>query len=98
MQSEIPIKNDLRREELVEGLVVAVGASVYLSGDGAKNYLTKGSFKNGAHIQFDKFAHPVYLQKHTKEFVAGLSCLDLLFNVGIEQSRILMQNISPENI
>lgn len=98
LQSEFQINGDRHREELVEDLVVAAGASIYLSGKGAKEYLTKGSFKNGAQIQFDQFIHPKYSQRHTKEFVAGLSCLDILFNIGIEQSRSLLQREISEKM
>ena len=98
LQSEFYLDDRLRREELVESLIVAADASIYLSGTGATNYLTKTIFKNGAQIKFDRFEHPTYSQRHSKEFISGLSCLDMLFNIGIEQSQSLLRKEVSESL
>jgi hypothetical protein len=70
-----------------------IGADVYLSGAGGKDYLDETSFdKSGIRLRYQDYAHPVYRQQFMndkKEFVPFLSVVDLLFNVGIESRNIL---------
>ena len=91
-QSEYLQLGSLRGQDLVENLVVAANGEFYLSGLGAKDYLTKSAFYNGAEIIFESYVHPVYPQKYSQGFISGLSCLDMLFNVGIKESRDLILN------
>ena len=57
-------------------------------------YLKKENFaQNDIKIQFQDFAHPIYNQVSTNEFVSGLSILDALFNCGIDGVKhMLMKN------
>jgi hypothetical protein len=64
----------------------SVGAAEYLSGQGGHNYQDEQLFQDaGIRLVYNDFVHPVYPQLHG-EFQAGLSAIDLLFNVG-EASR-----------
>ncbi len=86
-QSNFEYDKYLKRGDLVVSLVRASGADCYLSGVGAQEYLDEAAFKDGISLSYNDFNHPAYLQKNSVDFVSGLSCLDLLFNVGISESR-----------
>lgn len=63
-----------------------IGADVYLSGAGGKDYLEEPQFSE-AHIElrFQEFSHPVYRQQFVKsreDFISYLSAVDALFNEG----------------
>ena len=58
------------------------GASRYLSGDSAKDYLDMDLFKKeGVEVEWQQYKHPVYPQLHG-EFIPYLSVIDLLLNAG----------------
>jgi hypothetical protein len=60
----------------------ALGATVYLSGAGARRYNDEAMFAaHGVALEYNRFEHPVYPQLHGP-FVPGLSALDALFNRG----------------
>jgi hypothetical protein len=88
-QSASDYDRSLRRGDLVLYLVRKSGADCYLSGTGAKAYLDEASFVDGISLRYDHFVHPEYPQKNSPVFVPGLSCLDMLFNIGISESRRL---------
>lgn len=65
------------------------GATNYISGDSAMDYLDTDLFAaNGVSVKWQKFNHPVYPQLHG-EFIPYLSVLDLLLNVGEKGSELL---------
>ncbi len=87
-QHELEYDRETRKNDLVLALVKATGADVYLAGTGSKSYMQLDVFKeNGIDVVFNHFAHPAYPQRGQEKFEPGISCLDLLFNVGIERSR-----------
>lgn len=96
MQSDLPDNPSMRKNDLVLYLCQTVGATGYLSGNGAKKYMDEASFENaGITLCYQSYEQPVYSQLHTKAFVPGLSILDYLFNCGIERSReVFWKNIS----
>jgi len=58
------------------------GATEFLEGKSGCNYMDIKLFeKNGIHVEFHDFKHPVYPQLHG-EFIPYLSIVDLLFNCG----------------
>ena len=68
-------------EDIVE-ICKAVGADVYLSGQGGANYLNLEPFKKeGIGVEFQKYDHPVYRQRFPG-FVPFMSAIDALFCVG----------------
>jgi hypothetical protein len=90
-QSEVPYDKSLHRGQLVLDLVRKAGADRYLSGVGANAYLDPSDFADNPSLKYDVFAHPTYPQKNARDFVPGLSCLDVLFNLGTEGARTLLQ-------
>ncbi len=76
---------------MVLDLCKEVKADIYLSGNGARKYMDVSSFEaEGIKVQFQKFTLPEYSQMYTESFVPGLCGLDMLFNIGIEASRELL--------
>jgi hypothetical protein len=66
------------------------GATRYLSGDAASDYLDVELFaKHGIEVKWQKYQHPVYPQQHG-DFVPYLSAIDLLCNCGDDSAAILM--------
>ncbi len=90
LQSKMDYDRSLHRGDLIIELVRASGASCYLSGLGAKAYLDEAAFRDGVELRYNHFAHPRYLQQGCAEFQPGLSCLDVLFNLGIDGCRDLL--------
>ena len=81
-----------RGSELLVALCRAVGASTYLAGQGAGGYEDPGVYA-AADLRYrtSDFVVRPYRQRGTGEFVAGLSVLDALFNVGPEATRLLLE-------
>jgi hypothetical protein len=64
-----------------------VKADVYLSGAGGKLYQEESLYeKNHIKLEYQQFNHPIY-QQTTDGFISGLSVLDALFCVGVEQTK-----------
>jgi hypothetical protein len=85
--------SELRAEgkssELLAGICRKLGATKYLSGEGAKSYTDEQVFKNsGIELVYSPFKHPIYPQLHG-EFVPKVSFLDALLNVGKEAKSLL---------
>ena len=65
------------------------GASRYLSGAAARDYLEVGLFdQQGITVVWQDYQHPVYTQQHG-DFVPYLSALDLVLNCGDDSRSIL---------
>jgi hypothetical protein len=87
-QHELDYDRATRKNDLVLTLVQAAEADVYLAGTGSKAYMQLETFTAcGIQVRFNHFAHPEYQQRNMQKFEPGISCLDLLFNEGIERSR-----------
>jgi hypothetical protein len=70
------------KSDLILAQCKEVGATTYLSGIGAKDYLEVEKFeRQGINVVFQDFRHPVYKQLYG-EFIPCLSAVDYLFNTG----------------
>jgi len=70
------------------------GATRYLSGDAAREYLDVDAFaRAGVAVEWHDYLHPVYPQLH-EPFVPYLSALDLLLNCGDQSASILERRSS----
>ena len=78
------------RSERVLSLCRAAGATRYLSGPSARNYLDSELFRDaGIEVEFMSYdGYPVYPQLHPP-FDHAVTALDLLFNVGADATRYL---------
>lgn len=92
MQSELDYDRSMRRGDLVLDLVRATEGDCYLSGTGAQAYLDENCFGGSVALRYNRFVHPEYQQwKSGSSFISGLSCIDMLFNLGIQSSRRFFQ-------
>lgn len=73
--SELDVEG--QKGERVINLVRAAGATHYLSGAGAKEYLEPAAFAAaGLGLSFQEFSHPVYRQSAGAEFAPGAFALE----------------------
>lgn len=74
-------KSRYASQDLAE-LAQRVGANIYLSGSGGRNYLDMEPFQLGnIEVRFQEFQHPVYKQRENG-FLPNMAGIDALFNVG----------------
>lgn len=79
----------LKTQRLVD-LCKAVGADTYLSGQGARDYLEEGLFKEaGIRLMYQEFHHPEYAQAYPG-FEPYMAALDLILNHGPKSREILL--------
>lgn len=72
-----------------------LGASTYLSGQGARKYNDPAPFAAaGIGLAYSVFEHPRHAQPHG-EFVPGLSAVDLLFSAPDDAASLLAGGIRP---
>lgn len=77
--------------QMLVDLLKKTNSTHYLSGVGARNYFIEKPFQDaGIKVVWQNFVHPVYPQLHG-DFIPYLSCIDLLFNCGIENSRKILR-------
>lgn len=80
-----------QKNGLLIDLLQKVGATRYLSGTGARDYMAPDLFRDaGIEVMWQDFIHPVYPQQFG-EFVPYLSALDALFNCGVRGARELLR-------
>ena len=88
--SKLKMNGD-KNERLIE-LCGLFGASRYLSGPAAKDYIELDRFNAaGIEVVWHDYSHPVYDQLHG-DFVPYLSAIDLLLNVGARSREIFRKN------
>ena len=94
--SELDIGGD-RIERLVN-LCKYFGASRYISGNAARDYLDVTRFASaGIEVLWHDYAHPTYAQQHG-EFVPYLSVLDLVLNAGARSLSVLSQPTATSDV
>lgn len=80
-----------RSNELLVAQLQEVGATHYLSGIGASDYMQPERFAQaGIEVIWQQFTHPIYPQQFGG-FLPNLSSLDVLFNCGIAESRRILR-------
>lgn len=77
------------RVQRLLNLCAHFGATEYLTGDAAADYLDEEAFaQQQVRIVYQKYEHPVYPQQF-EPFVPHLSIIDLMFNAGPESLSVL---------
>jgi len=72
-----------------------VGGKIYLAGDGAADYENESAYtKMNVTLVRSNFRLTPYRQVGVEEFIPGLSILDALFNIGVEDTANLLLNRS----
>ena len=81
MSSEIPKDNSLRGKDKIIQICEILGADTYYNAIGGKNLYDQEEFReHGITLNFVDSLPQVYSQLHTREFVSGLSMVDVLMN------------------
>ena len=81
MPSEIPKDNSLRGKDKIIQICEILGADTYYNAVGGKNLYDQEEFReHGITLNFVDSLPQVYSQLHTREFVSGLSMIDVLMN------------------
>ena len=81
-----------KKSDLVLSICKNLNADVYISGEGGKHYMHLNDFAEaGIDVVFQKYEHPVYIQKTGRNFEPYLSTLDLLFNVSLDEAKTLVK-------
>ena len=79
--------------ERLISIIKKLNGKIYLSGMGGDKYQQKEIFlSNSIDIKYNTFKHPEYNQYRTKKFIMGLSILDFLFNIGIDRTKLFINN------
>ena len=79
------LKIDNGGNNLLIEITKAVGGTTYMCGGGAEGYQDDVLIEtSGLNLVYQDFEHPIYIQKHSKTFIPGLSIIDALFNLGME--------------
>ncbi len=74
--------------DLLVSIVKEFNANIYLSGDGANEYLDEVVFKkSNIKIKYLNYKQMYYDQYNSKKFISGLSIIDILMNLGFEKSK-----------
>lgn len=69
-------------------IINEIGGQIYLCGSGSSDYLNEHQFTSaGLSIVYQNYSQKPYRQFKQTDFVPGLSIIDLLMNVGLEEAR-----------
>lgn len=80
------------KQDLILDICIACQAATYLSGSGARAYQTPAEFSaRGIKLLYQNYESQPYAQRFGgEEFSAGLSALDLIFNMGPGSRELLL--------
>jgi hypothetical protein len=84
-----------KSNELLIEILKSQNADVYLCGDGSNGYQKNELYlKNGIEIEYNNFITPKYRQVNTNKFEPNLSIVDILMNIGIEETKKIIRDMS----
>jgi hypothetical protein len=80
------------KDGLLLNICKIVGATIYFSGQGAKNYQDEAKFReNGMELRYQQYHNQPYRQCFPEiGFVPDLSALDLILNMGDESRSVML--------
>lgn len=88
--SEIDVSS--HKSDLVFDICKSVGADVYLSGQGGRDYLDKSRFEEAdIEVLYQSFNDSRTYQQQTQEFTPCMSVIDILMNNTEEDSRLYIE-------
>ena len=87
-------------DELVVNICEAVGAKVYISGQGARAYQDEKKFKDrGIELRYQEYHNRSYSQCFPEiGFLPDLSALDLILNAGPKAREIMQEGRNPAGL
>ena len=79
--------------DLLLSIIRALNADAYMYGGGASGYQENDKFEAaGIKLIAQNFKQPEYPQVNTKEFVPGLSIIDVLMNCGLDSTKSMIHS------
>lgn len=80
------LRCDGQRSQKLASIVRTVGADVYLSPEGSRQYLEADDFSNrfGIELLFQRYTPPPYAQRKSENFVSHLSIIDVIGSMGVD--------------
>ena len=79
--------------DLLINIVKECKGNAYLCGGGASEYFLPAKFdKHNIQVEYQNFKHPAYDQKPKSKFLAGLSIIDVVMNIGWSGAFDLLHN------
>lgn len=77
------------RSDYITLILKSIGCDVYISPNGAKNYLKEDKFeeKSGVRLEFQVYNPSSYIQVDSNEFVSHLSIIDVIANIGYVRAK-----------
>jgi len=85
--SDLNLDLNIKKENMIIEILKNVDTTIYLSGIGAKSYQKEENFlEQGIQLQYQEPTFLDYIQYKNKNFIKGLSSLDVAFNYGIDNS------------
>lgn len=77
------LKTNGSATDMLISIVKSAGGDAYLCGGGADGYQEDSKFEEaGVELIYQEYQHPIYEQFNMKEFVKGMSIIDVLMNCG----------------
>lgn len=88
------LKCEGKRSELINNILLKVGASEYYSAQGSFEYMYEDGIFPSQKIEvlFQNFKPKPYFQIGSTEFTPYLSIIDALFNIGPEETKVLVES------
>ena len=84
--------NKTSTERLI-AIVKSVKGDIYLSGLGGDKYQDINLFnEHNIELRYNEFEHPEYRQLKSDTFIFGLSILDLIFHLGLDETKLIISN------
>ncbi len=86
---------DLSNNELLIEIIKRTGSDTYLSGTGGKKYMDEELYDaNAIRIVYNEVMVPEYPQINGEGFVPNLSIIDMMFNIGLSETRAAIRRSS----
>jgi hypothetical protein len=93
-ESELNVKTT--RSQRIIDVCNAIGADVYVSGSGGKDYIDEELFRrSNVELEYQHYSPTPYQQRFAGRFIPDVSILDMLANAGPESVRLLAASKEP---
>ena len=93
MSSEIPKDNSLRGKDKIIQICEILGADTYYNAVGGKNLYDQEEFReHGITLNFVQSLPQGYSELNTRQFVSGLSMVDVLMNNTKDEVNLLLDS------
>ncbi|MEG1475997.1 MAG: WbqC family protein [Longicatena sp.] len=98
-QSDIENGDNYKNNEMIINIMKKLNMDIYLSGNGAKKYMDLNEYKeHDISVFYQIFKYPEYTKKIDHN-ITDISIMDILFNVGImETKKLVFQSVTESTL